>query len=311
MRILNVALLSIVLGTPACTAHGEDRATVHVVDLVEQLGSDDWRERESAEKCLSELSHVVLEEVKKAVADSADFEVRTRGKRVVKLLLVKAHEAYQRSIPGLMEKLKTLGGAISFVGGEPVLFGNDPCNYGDACVRLAEFGERAIPALETLYKTGHWIHRKRAICSLGRMDMDSAMKIVIHALNDQSLSVVDQAIRSLGRHRKVEHIALLEPFLRTGDSRFYVALEAVERIGGKPAVDALLKYLSSTDKCRRGWIAAALGRLGDMRAILPIQEMLEKDRWFQVSANHKEEIALRQLQELHKTAEEDMAKSIR
>lgn len=174
---------------------------------------------------------------------------------------------------------------------------------------LAE-GAAAIPALVAALAEPSWAARRRVVSSLAGMkeavgalcedlrtsrsseariaaavdalsasvaDADAAvMKLVA----DPNPAIVADAVQILGRRHSVAALPMLAELTRHRDDNVAVAaIEAVGRIGGRAAVDALVQAVGTGNFFRTFPAIDVLGRSGDPRAVEPLTSLLQDSRY--------------------------------
>jgi len=137
-----------------------------------------------------------------------------------------------------------------------------------------------IKALKDSNSTIRW----QAAFHLGKVGDTGAVGPLIEALHDKEREVRDTAAQALG---KIGEVKALEPLIEAVKDHRGIdgsAIRALEQIG-KPAVGALIEVLQDTNYHwgTRSCAADALGRIGDVGAILPLIETL-KDKQTQLSS---------------------------
>jgi hypothetical protein len=87
LRFLCVSLFFALTTLPLCGQEKpqEEKTQEKIARLVSELGSDDWRLRESAQQELIDLGKIVADQISEA-AKSPDFEVRLRATKILKSL---------------------------------------------------------------------------------------------------------------------------------------------------------------------------------------------------------------------------------
>jgi len=120
--------------------------------------------------------------------------------------------------------------------------------------------------------------RIAAINGLGRATDAGAVAALVAALEDEDAEARFEAIRQLARKGDPR---ALEPLIRTlenhpGEGVRTHAIKLLGEMRDARAVDALIRALTSEEPWVSFWAAAALGRIGDRRAVRPLIETLEK-----------------------------------
>lgn len=89
--LLALACLGLFLGAVAAGEDGKklasEKSTAEIDQLIKQLGSDDFDQREAASKALERIGPPALDALRKVAAGSADAEVRKRLVKVIEALL--------------------------------------------------------------------------------------------------------------------------------------------------------------------------------------------------------------------------------
>ena len=101
----------------------------------------------------------------------------------------------------------------------------------------------------------------------------------------RSAAVAADAAQILGRRRQSDSVPLLVLLLANKDDNVAVAaIEALGRIGGVAAVDALLECLQSDNFFRVFPAIELLGRSGDPRAVKPLAQLLDRPHYAREAA---------------------------
>ena len=140
-----------------------------------------------------------------------------------------------------------------FYGGGPVPDGAQAAaasDLGEWSKKFPEFRERAVAALtQALISNGNFPVRLNAAESLGKIGDAKAVGPLTKAMEDRASVVRITATQALGKI-------------------------------GKPAVEALMEGLKSSDEDVRMCAAVGLGKIRDVRAVKPLIEALRlKTRW--------------------------------
>ena len=110
--------------------------------------------------------------------------------------------------------------------------------------------------------------RMRAVEVMGRIQDPADAEILIPMLMDPEPRVVDEVVFSLGQ---IGDRSAADPLIefcgRTTETRGYLALDALGKIGGPQTLSFLVETLHHFDARMRGEAALALGRIGDSSAI--------------------------------------------
>lgn len=224
-----------------------------VGDLLNQLSSPDFFEREEAVK---ELAQIREDE---AVAG-----------------LVMALEDEDRGIRELAaENLVKIGGSISskllamFLGREDISVRNLAAEI------LVKIGSDAVPALaEALENPDHDI-RKFALDTLGLIRDKSVNSRIHRMLNDPNENVACSAAEALGLIGGSESVELLLNAFEKYDFLRPQAAEALGRIGDKAAFKGLRKHLNTDDPVVLFSVIEALGHLKHPAGIKTLSPYLD------------------------------------
>jgi len=169
--------------------------------------------------------------------------------------------------------------------------------------RMGDF--RALPVLTAFLDSEHSTERGAAVLGLGGMKHGSINDLLIRMLKDKKEGVRTMAARILGERNATEAFAPMVDALRSGARPSdYVCIDALLKLGGtkaiKPileyiaqakhrtndllveiivrfgpvAVDELLLHLADEKSGARKFAAAALGRIGNLRAVQPLIQAL-------------------------------------
>ncbi len=145
---------------------------------------------------------------------------------------------------------------------------------------LAALGDLAVPALcaslhsERTNETRIAATVDTLVASAG--DADAA---VMAMADDPDPAVVADVAQILGRRRSPRSLVTLIALTRHADDNVAVAaIEALGRVGGRSAVDALVACIESTQFFRVFPAIDVLGRSGDPRAVAPLAALLRDPR---------------------------------
>jgi uncharacterized protein (TIGR03067 family) len=89
------------------------KAPAEIGKLIRQLGSDDFAEREAAQKKLEALGEPALERLRKAAAESDDFEIKSRSQLLIQSIAAKVLGAELTRLQGTW-KLAQVGDGVGF-----------------------------------------------------------------------------------------------------------------------------------------------------------------------------------------------------
>ncbi|HTU63920.1 MAG TPA: HEAT repeat domain-containing protein, partial [Polyangiales bacterium] len=153
---------------------------------------------------------------------------------------------------------------------------------------LGVLGELALPTLcETLQRDRASETRIAAtvdalvVCA---GDVESALFTLTPNIVDQPAVAADVA-QILGRRRNARSVTVLITLLNHVDDNVAVAaIEALGRIGGRAAVDALVQTVERDHFFRTYPAIDVLGRSGDPRAVAPLAGLLKKSQYLQEAA---------------------------
>lgn len=176
-----------------------------------------------------------------------------------------------RSVPILIDALKNPRlrceyPAVPFW----ALQGSKPHIITDA---LARIGRPAVGPLLDVYKDGSDVQRKWALRALSVIDDERAVKILVEATKDWR--VRHTAIKALGARKNPAFVPVLEATL--SDKEWMTnnsIIDALQRIDGRAARDALIRMLRHKHYMTRSKAAVALGELRDEKAIPLLKALL-------------------------------------
>lgn len=151
----------------------------------------------------------------------------------------------------------------------------DDAKTEEAATALADVGDAAIPALQSILKDPD-PHRRwwgpRALAVLGS---DAAIDLIIAALEDSDPDVRACAVVALSKLRP--HRAITPLVLRLSDPSAYVGRLAADALAqfGQPAVGVLIDALEGGDTAARAGAARALCAIRAQEAIPALYEALD------------------------------------
>ena len=257
----------------------------------------------------------------------AEAELRRLGAEAAPALIEALQTQDQNLLPIYQSVLVRMGVAVTPTLTHSLL--NDhPLIRGRVAEVLAEIKDlKAVPALLQALRGDFYTVRARAARALGAIGAQEAVQPLREALKDNELEVRIEAVKALGKFNlpetfdnmadllledveikarqaaaqalgETKHpqalpylmIALRDPFWwyeREGAAE--VLLEAIQGMR-MMAVDTLLEALNDSEMTIRRFAAKLLGRIGDSRAIKPL-EMALYDTHFEVGATAAESLA--------------------
>jgi HEAT repeat protein len=281
--------------------------------LLEQLASEKYKDRENAQTELDELLRsgrggVVLEHLRNACQTTQDPEVKQRLENILQPYnRWKITPAILHAIPNIVQlleenSLNSMRTAVEALGKLPkegiqsVL-----CSVVEfqiaalkderdrVCKRtVAVLGMIGEPAVEPLLKT---LGEETAVSmyaaeALSKIRGKKVITLLIRSLGNENSTVRRWAAWALGT---IGDKRALEPLIKSlKDTSRYVrknAVSALRDIGDKKAVMPLIEALKDSNEAVRGHAATALGELLDARAVGPLIEALkDKDDHVRLSA---------------------------
>ena len=183
----------------------------------------------------------------------------------------------------------------------PLLKHNDPAIRGRAATMLDQFGWKpqrrdeeisfwvargqmakaathgavALPALESVLRTGAYNQRVAAVEAIGHIEDQRAVRPLLDALNTEEPAVTIAAINALGEIGGEPVYQAILKTLRHNDGHVRTAaVEALTRLGAACAVEALKPMLQDPVWDVRRAVAAALGKLKDPHAVEALTQTL-------------------------------------
>lgn len=142
---------------------------------------------------------------------------------------------------------------------------------------LGEIGDpSAIPFLLTMLKDGSWNNRCLAAEALGKIG-NAAVGPLANLIKNKELNDRGLVAAALGKTGAKEAIEPLIQALKDKDPVVrWRSARALSELG-HAAVGALVKLLEETDSDIRMRVAEILGKIGDKRAIKPLNELFQND----------------------------------
>ena len=136
-----------------------------------------------------------------------------------------------------------------------------PRAAGAAAEALGELGDgRAIEPLLRLAEHEHGAARGGAIRALAAIGDERAVPVLVKAVGDESAWIGGIAVRQLGRRREPRGAAAIARVLASDEREGWRdAAEALGKIGGAEAEEALLSASRTDDRGRRAAAARGLG----------------------------------------------------
>jgi hypothetical protein len=225
--------------------------------LVEQLGSDDFDEREEASDKLDAMGPVVLP-LLRAALKHPDIELRKRAAHCIKQLEPKAVLGLTGAAARLLAARKPAGAA-----GVLLTYLPDALDQGDAeavraaLVELAGTGGKADPALVAGLSDTLPLRRGAAAEALGRARVRAALPAVRKLLKDRDVEVRLRAATGLVFARDKDAVGVLIALLvdLPGD-RAWEAEELLRGLARESAPELVLgDTAEARRKCRAAWSA--------------------------------------------------------
>lgn len=252
--------------------------TSNIKGLVRQLGSDDWRTRDSAQKKLEDWPSDKLAEIepalKEAAAKSPDPEVRMRADLIIKVIEFKKRfsPSLLKEFPNLYRDLARPGpaGKVGFLRQITAPDEEGKPKYEDVVMKtdIAELiGETLLEpdVLTTKDKIfilslsqGHFQSKT------GRWGIiPGSVPYIRKLLKDKSSSVRGSAVGALASLGDRGSIPAIRELLKD-ENRFVrrSAVAALARLGDKESILALRGLLKDEEEYVRGWAAISLVELG-------------------------------------------------
>lgn len=149
-------------------------------------------------------------------------------------------------------------------------------------------GDEAVLALQHKASEEDVQLRVAVVKALGRARSPKALETLVEALSDVHKTVRREAAAALGKLADPRAVAPLMASLEHGTSER--AIWALAEIG-EPALEPLVHALENAAH-QRGWMARALGELGDTRAVPPLLRVLDSPMATQARASAAEALAL-------------------
>ncbi|MEZ5359467.1 MAG: HEAT repeat domain-containing protein [Candidatus Zixiibacteriota bacterium] len=225
-------------------------------DLLNQLSSPDFFEREEAVKQLGQMD---ADEAIAGLVMALEDDDRGIRELAADCLVKQGCDTSSRLL-------------ASFMGHNEISVRNLAAEI------LVRIGGNAVPALvEALDDNDHDV-RKFALDVLGLIKDKSVAGRVHAMLDDRNDNVACSAAEALGHLGTEDSV---EPLLTAFDKHDFLrpqAAEALGRIGSASAYDGLVQHLHADDPVVLYSVIEALGRLGDTRAIEHLHQFLESDQ---------------------------------
>ncbi len=150
--------------------------------------------------------------------------------------------------------------------------------HDPAARTLVRVGKCAVPALVEIMKSGNDFEVQQAVDALGRIGDKSIVEILIFEFYKREDNLTRwKIIRAIGELCDRKGAALLQTVLKAQEYVAFIRWEAANGLGKMAetnAIDDLLNALKNENKeiCRAS--VRALGKIGDARAIEPLQQLL-------------------------------------
>jgi HEAT repeat protein len=150
-----------------------------------------------------------------------------------------------------------------------------------AAAALVRIGAPAVEPLSAALKDKRWPVRELAAQALGQIGDARAVEPLSAALKDRYSSVLESAAKALGQIGAPPVEPLSAALNATGDTGdvCFLAAEALSQIVAPPVepLVAVLKGCTGHDSWLAGWVARALGKIGDARAVEPLIPALKDE----------------------------------
>ncbi len=275
----------------------EEQLKARLTQLLKQLASDKYEDREKAQAELARLVKQMPESIvslKRAHREAEDPQVKHVLQSILKPFVKWAlSPAVLRAIPDILEKLES-GRSFALANIVTTLGYEKPEGSGPLLVKLLENPDSqvrlsAAMALGNIgYKPATMALRKMwqddrsrevqvgAASSVARMEKDeNAFSFIVKSLQDNAVNVRKTAAEALG---KIGDKRAFEPLIgalkdNSADVRDQAAW-ALAHIRNKKAIKSLIGALNDSDANVRGSAALALGYLGDDQALEPLTRAL-------------------------------------
>ena len=148
MKLTAAAVFLMVMGL-AAAARADERKTAapadpaKIAELIRQLESDKYDDRQDATRQLDEIGKPALEALKKAADNGATLDLRTRAERLIASIEDRNLTPEQRQIKELTPRIEELIGQLD---------SDRFANREAACTELQKIGKPALGALKYVLK---------------------------------------------------------------------------------------------------------------------------------------------------------------
>lgn len=148
---------------------------------------------------------------------------------------------------------------------------------------LAGLGDAAVPSLSALLSERRDSEARIAATVDALVMSTGAVEPAAFALaRDPNPAAVSDAAQILGRRRSPNVVATLVELMKHPDDNVVVAaIEALGRVGGRAAIDALVSAVESRRFFHTFPAIDVLGRSGDPRAVAPLAALLDTPQYVQ------------------------------
>jgi HEAT repeat protein len=244
----------------------DEQLKTRLTQLLKQLASDKYKDREKAtselKKLMKEIPEI-MELLKTEFEQTKDSEVKHRlepfAKPYIKWALT---PAVLRQFPDIVEKLESKDYKVRGQVAEE-LGGKNP--------------EGAVGPLTRLLEDADWWVRYLAADALGKTKNNKAIEPLVNALRDNNREVRFQAqltLTKVGKHA-VEPVTRLltdeNPEVRKGAAR------VLAFIADKRATETLIAALADKEEEVRYHAAWALGNIREKKAVEPLKKLWKED----------------------------------
>jgi len=206
-------------------------AKAELIKLIEQLGSDRYKEREKASKELASIGHSILSELEEVVKNPKKYDLETRSRAERLLVPLKNEDYIKKTSESLLESITKLG------------------SHGKKA-------DDAVPVLIKTLETAAWLGsielKEASIKTLGKMGAkaEAAVPLLIEMTEDHDFHARRAAAEALGEIKpKVKAKEVVTALIKVlGDENHIVRSDAVlalEKIKpeAKEVVPELIKML--------------------------------------------------------------------
>jgi HEAT repeat protein len=152
----------------------------------------------------------------------------------------------------------------------------------EVVLALAALGDAAVAPLCACLRSQRDDEKRisATVDALVACRSDQVERALFALASDPNVAVVADVAAILGRRRRTSASQLLiDLTLHADDNVAVSAIEALGRLGGRAAVDALIACIQSKNFFRAFPAIDVLGRSGDPRAVAPLSELLADSRY--------------------------------